>query len=182
MSEIRISNSTKEEYLKEFLLNLGEDTVSNFSYFDEISKENIEEIIQNELNRKDKLKFFVHIDNELIAYGFLTLFKKSTKKHSCILGIVIGDNFQGKRLGKQICSKMIQTGWESGLEKIWLTVNEDNKIAIKLYKTLGFRVEGIFVNDEYKNDTYKNVISMAIFKKKELDNSKRLKIWQEIEK
>ena len=181
MSKIRISDSTKAEYFKEFLLKLGKDTIRKFNHFGKISKKNVEGIVQNELNRKDKLKFFVHIENELIAYGFLTLFEKPTKKHSCILGIVIGDKFQGSGFGKQICDRMIQTGWKAGLEKIWLTVNEENENAIKLYKSLGFSVEGIFLRDEYENKEYKNVVSMAIFKKKERQINKRFKIWKRIE-
>ena len=76
---------------------------------------------------------------------------------------------------------MIQTGWKSGLEKIWLTVNEENENAIKLYKSLGFRVEGIFLSEESENKEYKNVVSMAIFKKKERQINKRFKIWKRIE-
>ena len=63
MSKIRISDSTKAEYFKEFLLKLGKDTVRKFNHFGKISKKNVEGIVQNELNRKDKLKFFVHIEN-----------------------------------------------------------------------------------------------------------------------
>ena len=76
---------------------------------------------------------------------------------------------------------MIQTGWKAGLEKIWLTVNEENENAIKLYKSLGFSVEGIFLSDEYENKEYKNVVSMAIFKKKERQINKRFKFWKRIE-
>ena len=121
------------------------------------------------------------VENKLIAYSFLSLFEKSTKKHNCILGIVIGDNWQNKGYGKKICEKMIEDAWKNGLEKIWLTVHFKNKKAIELYKLLGFEVEGIFINDEIFEEKYQTIISMARFKNK-IEVGKRLKIWKEIEK
>ena len=121
------------------------------------------------------------MENKLIAYSFLSLFEKSTKKHNCILGIVIGDNWQNKGYGKKICEKMIEDAWKNGLEKIWLTVHYKNKKAIELYKLLGFEVEGVFMNDEIFEEKYQTIISMARFKN-QIEVGQRLKIWKEIEK
>lgn len=181
MSNIKILESANSNDFRNFLLNLSKKTLQNFNYFGNISQNNVDEIVKNELNRTDKIKFFTFIENELIAYSFLTLFEKSTKKHNCILGIVISDLSQEKGIGKEICQQMIQKGWDSNLEKIWLTVREENKKAIKLYKSLGFHVEGIFLNDEIENEKYQNIVSMAIFKNKKSIMEERLKIWKNIE-
>lgn len=181
MTDIEIRNSTSTENFKKFLLEISEQTQSTFNYFGVISSDSINEILEKELSRKDKLRFFTFLENELIAYSFLTLFEKSTKKHNCILGIVIGDNWQNKGYGKKICQKMIEDAWKNGLEKIWLTVQYRNKKAIALYKLLGFEVEGVFINDEIFEKKYQIIISMALFKN-QIEVDQRLKIWKEIDK
>lgn len=181
MANIEIRNSVVHIDFKKFLLELSEQTQSTFNYFGIISSDSIDEILQKELSRKDKLQYFIFLENELIAYSFLNLFEKSTKKHNCILGIVIGDKWQNKGFGKKICEKMIEDAWRKGLEKIWLTVHHKNKKAIELYKSLGFEVEGIFMNDEIFEEKYQTIISMALFKN-QIEIGQRLKIWKEIEK
>jgi len=181
MSDIEIRDSVIPEDFKKFLLELSEQTQSTFNYFGVISSDSIDEILQKELSRRDKLQFFTFLENKLIAYSFLSLFEKSTKKHNCILGIVIGDNWQNKGYGKKICEKMIEDAWKNGLEKIWLTVHYKNKKAIELYKLLGFEVEGVFMNDEIFEEKYQTIISMARFKN-QIEVEQRLKIWKEIEK
>ena len=64
------------------------------------------------------------------------------------MGIVIGDKWQGNGFGEKICKHMINYGWKKQFEKIWLTVFDNNISAINLYKSLGFEIEGIFMNDE----------------------------------
>ena len=76
---------------------------------------------------------------------------------------------------------MIEDAWKNGLEKIWLTVHYKNKKAIKLYKLLGFEVEGVFMNDEIFEEKHQIIISMARFKN-QIEIGQRLKIWKEIEK
>lgn len=171
-----IKNKVNETELKEFILSLSSKTKKTFNYFDNISKKTIREIVSNEILRNDKMKFFAFEKNELIGYGFLTLFNKSSKKHNCILGIVIADKMQNKGIGKVICKKMIREAWKNKLTKIWLTVHEDNLTAIKLYKQLGFQLEGIFMDDENHDGNYKNILSLALFKNNLDYREKRLEI------
>ena len=181
MSDIEIRYSVIREDLRKFLLDISDQTQLTFNYFGEISLDSIDKILQKELSRKDKLQFFTFLENKLIGYSFLSLFEKSTKKHNCILGIVVEDECQNKGYGKRICEKMIEDAWKNGFKKIWLTVHHKNKKSIKLYKSLGFEVEGIFMNDEIIEGEYQNIISMAKFKD-QIEVGQRLKIWKDIEK
>ena len=52
---------------------------------------------------KDSQHVLCYNHDELIAYSYLTKFDKKSKKHNCILGIVISDKWQGKGFGKKIC-------------------------------------------------------------------------------
>lgn len=171
-NELKITNKTKKNDLVEFLNSLSKQTTENFNHFGNISIKNVDDIAEKELGRKDKIKFFSYFNDQLVAYSFLTKFGKDTKKHNCILGIVVNEKWQKKGFGTKICEIMIKTAWKKGYEKIWLTVFSDNLLAIKLYKKLGFEVEGIFIGDEVIKNRSRDVISMAIFKTSR-DNSKK---------
>ena len=164
-----ISSSLFEQFLK----NLSKKTYKDFNTFGIINKTTIPSIVKNELSRKDKIKFFTFVKNELVSYSFLIKFEKKTKNHNCTLGIVISDKWQNMHLGKEICKHMIQTAWKKRYEKIWLTVFYDNTRALKMYNDLEFQVEGVFVNDEKINGKFRHVISMALFKNKNQTSTKR---------
>lgn len=181
MRNLRIRETVEPEKLKEFLLGLSKDSLYTFNHFGDIRRSNVDDIVSNELARKDKLKFFASINNEVVTYGFLTLFDKPTKKHNCILGIVVGDRWQGRGLGMAVCKHMIKGAWRAGLEKVWLNVHSDNPRAIHLYKSLGFEIEGVFMADEIVKDGARHIVSMAIFRNMRYGKKKRLKIWDNIE-
>lgn len=163
---IQINKNTKLREFNNFLLNLSKETYYNFNTFGTLKKSNSSiKIAKIELKRTDKIKFFTTIDNKLISYSFLSKFTKPSKKHNCVLGIVIADDWQNRGFGKKILKFMIKTAWNQNYEKIWLTVFSDNYKAIRLYASLGFQIEGIFLDDEIIGGKKRHVVSMAIFKK-----------------
>lgn len=180
-NDFRIIRSVPEKSFRVLVKHLSKKTQNTFNHFGNINSYTIDTIVKKELTRTDKIKFFSLINNKLIAYSFLTKFDKPTKKHNCILGIVIGDAWQNKGYGKKICQYMIKTAWKNGYEKIWLAVYADNLRGIKLYKRLGFEIEGIFMADEMVESRYRHVISMAIFKEKNFEENERERIRKEIE-
>lgn len=181
-NQILFKSQISPSIFKKFLLNLTPKTLTKFTKFGKITPKNIDGIVVKELSNSNNIKFFSLIDNELIAYSFLTKFDKSSKKHNCILGIVLADNWQKKGFGKIICRHMIDIAWTKKIEKIWLTVYHDNLNAYRLYKELGFEIEGIFLYDEKFRGEFKHKISMAIFKKHSNNESKRKKILENLNK
>ena len=181
-NNLAIKETANASTFREFLLGLSQDTLYMFNHFGtDINSSNVDSMVQKELSRKDRIKFFSFAGNKMISYSFLALFDKPTKKHNCILGIVIGDGWQGKGHGKAICKHMVARAWESGLEKIWLNVYSDNPAAIHLYRSAGFEVEGVFMADEIDEKTDRHVISMATFKGRRFGKKERLRIWDSVE-
>jgi len=181
-NNLQISQRAPKEKFKEFLLGIGKSSQDTFNHFGIINKKTVINIVKRELSRKDKIKFFLFFNNRLIGYSFLTKFDKPTKKHNCILGIVILDSFQNKGFGKKICKHMIKTAWKKNLSKIWLNVFYDNVNAFNLYKSLGFKIEGVFLNDEIQNKKYRHVISMAKLKNRTYDLKYRVKLCNKFKK
>jgi len=179
---IIFSSRTTPKKFKDFLLGLSKNSQNTFNHFGKINKKNIDSIVKKELKRKDKIKFLTFLNDELAGYGFLTKFEKYSKKHNCILGIVISDQHQNKGLGKIICEKMIRTAWKKNLKKIWLNVHYDNVRAFNLYKSLGFEIEGLFVADEKMKRKERHIVSMALIKNKKFTLNDRLKLCKKLEK
>jgi len=177
-----IKNKAPQNKFRKLLLHLSSNTLYLFNPFGRITDTNIHSIVKKELERKDKLKFFSFLGKELISYSFLTTFEKPTKKHNCILGMVVGDKWQKQGYGKRICKHMIKTAWKKGFKKIWLTVFADNLTAQKLYLSLGFEIEGIFLADEIENGKKRDVVSMAIIKNYKKSESNRIRLWKKLSK
>lgn len=174
IKKVRIRKESSPKDFEAFLLELGKKTQKSFNHFGKINKSTIDKILEKELKNSNKIKFFVYLNKKIIAYGFLNKFEKYEKQHNSILGIVVADKWQSKGIGKILLNKMIKEGWRSGLEKIWLNVHFDNKQAFRLYRSVGFEIEGIFYDDEKFNKKFRHIISMAIFKNKVVTQVDRL--------
>jgi len=180
MTKLKISSKCKRKDFKELLLNLSKKTLDDFTYFEKVTKNNTEKIIVKEINDTKKIKFFIYLDEQLIGYSFLSKFSRKTKSHVCTYGIVIGDKWQGNGYGIQVCKHMISIAWKKNYEKIWLTTYFDNKAAFKIYRKLGFDVEGIFVNEEKLHGKDRHVVSMGLFKNKKNIQKIRQKITESL--
>ena len=178
--DLVILNKTSKEKFENFVLSLGNQTQNTFNHFGKINTNTVTSIATKEITRSDKEKFFGFIGQELVVYGFLTKFDKISKKHNCTLGIVVSDTWQKKGLGQKMSQHMTDFAWKCGFTKIWLAVYLDNKVGINLYKSLGFQIEGIFINDEKFGTVNRHVISMAKFKNGKDYDKKRLEIWKKL--
>lgn len=82
------------------------------------------------------------------------------------LGIYIGDQkYRGIGIGRKAMNLILNYAFcFLNLHKIYLQVSESNKIAINLYKSIGFQVEGIKREEFWNKTSYENVVSMGILK------------------
>lgn len=64
--------------------------------------------------------------------------------------IIFNKNYLRKGYGKEILNLLLRFSFENlGMNKVYLTPRTDNKLAIYIYKRLGFKKEGI-MRKEYK--------------------------------
>lgn len=116
---------------------------------------------------KDKNKIFFTIYDGKFPIGCVGLSKIDTHNRNAEAFIIIGeDGYRGKGIGKLGMQFIINYGFNKlKLHKISLGVIEHNEAAIKCYKSIGFKVEGILKDSEYNNDKYSDLILMAVFNK-----------------
>lgn len=123
-----------------------------------------EKWFKNYQKDKNKKFFTIFFDNKPVGVVGLSNISKQNRKAD--LFIMIGeDRYRGKGIGKQAMEWIIEYGFKKlRLHKINLGVIEDNKIAVKLYKKLGFKIEGKMIDEVYNNKFY-NFLTMALFRK-----------------
>ena len=102
-------------------------------------------------------------NNEVVGYGHLERFAQPYKKHVCKLGIFIVDDYRGTALSNEIMGYLIESAKRHKLKKIWLSCNSQNTRAVKLYEKFGFKTEGVFFDEEIRNNKLNDIISMALY-------------------
>lgn len=119
--------------------------------------------------RKDlaqKMFFTICDDNQPIGFMGLSHIDKINKKATIF--IAIGeDAYRGKGIGKEAIRWLLDFGFNKlQLRKISLAVFEENISAVKLYESMGFRVEGVLEDDAYFLGKCHNLLLMAKFNNK----------------
>ncbi|MEG0919219.1 MAG: ribosomal protein S18-alanine N-acetyltransferase [Anaerovoracaceae bacterium] len=75
-----------------------------------------------------------------------------------ITNVAVAPKFRGLGLGRKIVQAMIEYGKAQGLVRFTLEVRASNEIAQNLYKSFGFKAEGI--RPEYYGDNKEDAIIM----------------------
>ena len=116
---------------------------------------------------KDRNKKYFIISDEEKAVGFMGLKNISKRNKNAELFICIGeDEYRGRGIGKKAMKWLINYGFNKlKLHKINLGVFEENIIAVKLYKSLGFEIEGKMKDDAFFRRKFHDMLSMAVFNK-----------------
>jgi ribosomal protein S18 acetylase RimI-like enzyme len=95
-----------------------------------------------ELIANGQTQFFA-VDGEK-SVGWCSILRKRapTLAHVGALGIGIRKAYRGMGIGKRLMQTAIEDATKKGVERIELSVFENNQSAISLYLKLGFKVEG----------------------------------------
>ncbi len=104
--------------------------------------------------------------------SIISIGKHSRSKHRVSFGICILKEFWGKGVAGKLMSEIINIAKDLGYEQIELGVVENNISAYNLYKSFGFKEQGIKEKAlKYADGTYANEIFMTKFLKEKSDRS-----------
>lgn len=114
---------------------------------------------------RDNCLAIIAVDNENRVVGMLDFEggAKSRTKHSGEFGITVLKKYWGKGIGRSMITYLID--WARDLRtirKIDLKVRSDNSRGIKLYKNIGFVVEGEISRFFYINGVFYSVLCMGL--------------------
>lgn len=117
------------------------------------------------------LDFSIYIvyDEEIqTSIGYVQFHLESILHRRCEVGYVVHPSYQNMGYGSEIIkwSMFNVLSWEDKINRLWLTVFPENKIAISLYEKYGFRKDGIMKDYVYKDGKYRSVMIMSVLLRK----------------
>lgn len=116
-------------------------------------------------NIKERNPLFVAVaDGDVVGWCDVVRIPRDTSKHCGVLGVALIPEFRGKGIGARLMTTAIAAAWAREFTRIELTVRQDNKNAIALYKRLGFEPEGVRRNAFLVDGKYQNILAMALLK------------------
>ena len=96
------------------------------------------ESILQELHNKDAYYLVMEENGNVLGYGgFWKIFDEAH-----ITNLVIAPEFRGRKLGKKLLEAMLNYCRTLEIRKATLEVRESNLVALKVYTSLGFYIEG----------------------------------------
>ncbi|MEK7786498.1 MAG: GNAT family N-acetyltransferase, partial [Chloroflexota bacterium] len=106
------------------------------------------------------------VENEVIGQlGLHTFPNAPRRRHVGQIGMAVRDDWQGKGAGTALMQAAIDLAekWLN-LSRLELEVYTDNEPAIRLYKKLGFSIEGTLVHFAFRDGQYVDAYMMARLK------------------
>ncbi|MBU3106526.1 GNAT family N-acetyltransferase [Clostridium gasigenes] len=105
--------------------------------------------------------------------GGCSINEANIKNKNCTIGIMIGDkDYWSKGYGTDALNILIKFIFEElNMEKVKLSVFGFNERAKACYKKVGFKEEGIFKKEIFRNGKYHDEIRMAIFREEWQDKN-----------
>ncbi len=115
--------------------------------------------------KKDNCKKFFTIYHNTIPIGLVGFSNINKSSRVANIFIMIGENdYKRMGYGKEALNYLIDYGFNKlNLQKINLGVVEKNLPAVKLYKKLGFKIEGVFKREICIDGKFCTMLSMAKF-------------------
>jgi RimJ/RimL family protein N-acetyltransferase len=128
------------------------------------SEKETEEWYEKIRGSKDSYYFFVRLNENNRAIGYVCLMRLNFKSRSGVFGIMIGEkDCRDQGYGTEAARLMVRYGfWELNLNRIELEVVSFNKRAIHSYEKIGFQREVVKRQALYRGGEYHDMIIMGL--------------------
>lgn len=108
-------------------------------------------------------RFIVEDENQVV--GIVELVEINYIHRNCEIQIIIKPEFSGKGYAKFAFEKATSYTFDIlNMHKIYLFVDTDNEKAIHIYKSQGFKKEGLLKEQFYTKGKYKDAYIMSLLK------------------
>lgn len=117
------------------------------------------------LNQIDKNDIHLIIKVKDEKAGIINITKIDYKNEKCEYGIALDPEYTGKGIAYKASRLLLDYVFNNlKIRKIYLEVFSDNPRAKSLYEKIGFKQEGYFKEEVFKNGKFRDVIRMACYK------------------
>lgn len=146
----------------EFVLELRNDLEDSMSYFSDYPVYDFEHMNWLRTKQQKDMDMIILVEGE--RAGRVRITNIDYRNQRCEFGIHLHKNFRGKGIAYEAGKLIIEYVFENlPIRKIYLHTMEENERAVKLFKKLGFQIEGVFVEEIYKDGKWRNILRMACF-------------------
>ncbi|MGO4907947.1 N-acetyltransferase family protein [Pseudorhodobacter sp. W20_MBD10_FR17] len=111
----------------------------------------------------DQSQFVAIHDSEVVGWCDILSCSDPLRRHIGVLGMGLLPEFRGRGLGEQLLSETIADAQKHRFHRIELHVRASNEPAIRLYRKLGFVLEGTLKNDVFIDNQFDSTHCMALF-------------------
>lgn len=121
--------------------------------------------LKNIINNEENKFLVAKIDNEIVGYCYAYISSRKRRQHSRSIAMGLSKEARGRGIGKQLLAEVIEWAKNNNrIEKLNLGVLSVNAVAVHMYRSFGFEVEGI-LEKEYKMEdgTYVDDIYMRLY-------------------
>lgn len=146
MIEVREVTVKDAKNLLEFCNQVGSET-DNLTYGSEgmgLSVAEEEKILVKIQNDKTSHFLLAEENGQIVGTCNCRSSRKKRLSHRAEIGIAVKKTYWNKGIGRKLLTRLINLSRQSGLKILSLEVRTDNKGAIHLYESLGFRRIGTF--------------------------------------
>nr|WP_300364971.1 GNAT family N-acetyltransferase [Brachyspira sp.] len=162
---IREAHIEDAEKVINYILKVSDET--NFMMSDskerELDVKKEEEFLQNIQKGITTRMFLYEKDEKIVGICSLRCIDKKRIKHRTNLAISVLKEYWGNGIGRKLIDYAIDYSKKKSIKKIELRVRTDNERALKLYKSLGFFIEGEIKSFFCIDDVYYNCYMMGLF-------------------
>lgn len=141
---IRVAQESDAGQLLELLINLDQET--NFMLYEPGERKSRIDDIQLQIRRASETSsILLVVEEDQKIVGFLSGNRGFANRiqHSCYIVIGILKDYAHKGIGTALFQELERWARLNNVTRLELTVMIHNEAAIKLYKKMGFRVEGL---------------------------------------
>jgi len=129
-----------------------------------ITLEDMEKVLSMIVKNPNYVQFIAEVDGRFVGAIDFRNGDKEKISHQGAFGMTVLPEYRNYGIGRALLETLIN--WaknNSKIEKVCLEVMEDNIGAIKLYKTMGFVEEGRKTKGVKIENSYQDLILMALF-------------------
>lgn len=101
-------------------------------------------------------------EGEVVGWCDILPKARPVHAHVGVLGMALLPEFRGCGLGGRLMRQTLDAARAFGLHRVELTVRQDNRSAIALYRKIGFETEGLMRDAIKVDDACENVVLMAL--------------------
>lgn len=143
-----------------------QEILGNLFSFLPLNNEQEEIWYENYIKDPTRQYFMIQENGTINSIGVIGLDNIDYRNGTASLSIIIGDRkYRGKGYGTDALLTLLRFAFnEMNIRKIRANTFTENKAALRLYRKVGFVIEGCLKEEIFKHGEYKDVIILSIFK------------------